>query len=374
MAVGLAITTWVGLVADAGTEMLTTRNIAREPSGFRRIAEEVLGLRLAMSLGCALVLAAGAIAFAGTATSREVYLLFALVLPAAALNLRWITMGVAGARPAAFGVVAAQATLMAGTLLFVHSHTDVTRVPLLYVAAELVFAGVVLGAVARAHGLVRPRVDLGRWAATLRASTPLMVGTLARGAVAALDLAVVGIVLGHADAGQYSAGSRPVLFLLTASGLFFYSFMVSYAGLPAGERQHLVRRSVGTALAVSVPLAAAITLAAGPLVGLLFGSQYDEAALVLAILVWKIPAAATGATFAGILVARGRQRDLMWAYVIGAAVAAALVVPAALVVGVTGVAVGSVAASVVVTALLVRAAAPGIAGRVPAAVRGRGRL
>lgn len=369
VAVALAITTWVGLVADAGTEMLSTRNVARAPSEFRRIAAEVLGLRIVVSVLCALALVAGAMIFARTAASRDVYALFALVVPAAALNLRWITIGAVGARPASLGIVASQAVLLAGTLLLVHDHEDTIRVPLLYTAAELVYAGVVLALVASRFGLIRPRIHLAHWISTLRASTPLMIGTLSRGVVGALDLAVVGIVLGHADAGQYSAGSRPVLFLLTAAGLYFYSFMVSYAAVGPGERLQLVRRSVRAGLAVSIPVAVVVTLTAGPLIGLLFGSRYDEAAVVLAVLVWKIPAAALASTFSGVLLAQGRQRRLMKVYLAGAAVALVLVVPAAPLLGVPGVAVASVVASAVVALLLVRSVLRGglRRRRVPAA-------
>lgn len=354
VAVGLAITTWVGLVADAGTEVLTTRNVARAPSRFHRLAGEVLGLRIALALACAAVVIAGAALFAQTATSRAVYMSFGLVIPAAALNLRFITMGAAGARPMTFGIVASQAALLGGTLLLVHDHGDTTVVPFLYTGAELVFAGVVLGVVAHRFGLIRPRINLARWTTTLRASFPLMIGALARGAVAALDLAVVGIVLGPHDAGQYSAGSRPMLFLLTVAGLYFYSFMVSYAAVDGGGRPQLVRRSVRGGLAVSVPVALLLTLAAAPLIDLLFGARFDEAAVVLSILVWKVPAAALGSTFSGVLLAQGRQRTLMWIQLTGAAVAATVVIPAALTVGIVGVAAGSVAASAVVAALLVR--------------------
>ena len=356
VAVGVAIMTWLGLVADAGTEMLSTRDVARDPGRFREIAEAVLGLRIVLSLASALVLALGAVAFARSDTNRDVYALFALVLPATALNLRWITLGVRGARLVAAGNIGGQAVLMVGVLLVITSHDDVTKVPPLYVLAELVYAVVILALLIPRFGLLRPRVDRGIWRSTLRGGAPLMISTLARGALGAIDVAAIAFVLGPADAGQYSAGSRPVLFALTAVGLFFYSFVVSYSATQRRERQALARTSVRTAATISIGIAVLLTLTSVPLVSLLFGEQYDEAALVLAILAWKVPASAIGSTFSGILLAQGRQLALMWNAVISAVVCVVLVFATAPVFGVSGVAAASVVSSLLFTALSVRSA------------------
>ena len=358
VSIALAVTVWVGLVADAGTELLSTRDVAESPGDFRRIAEVVVGLRLTTSVVCALALAGAALVLVDP-DDRDVYLLFALLLPAAALNLRWITMGVKGARPITIGNVVSQVALMLGALLLVSGPDDTSTVAVLYVVAELIYAGTVFAFLVPRFGILRPRVDLARWAATLRSSLPLMVSNLARGALGMIDLLAIAIVLGAADAGQFSAGSRPALFLLTAVGLYFYSFVVTYSPLRGDERLPFVRRSVRTALAVSVPIAALLSLFAGPLVDLLFGTAYDDAALVLAIFAWKIPASAVGTTFSGILLARGDQRALMWNYVLSALVGVVLVALAAPLLGLTGVAVASVVSSVVVMLLAIRAASPG---------------
>jgi O-antigen/teichoic acid export membrane protein len=358
VAVGATIMTWLGFVADAGTEMLSTRDVARRPAQFRRIAEALLGLRLVLSILCGAVLALGAYLFARSDTSREVYALFALVLPAAALNLRWVILGVSGARLIAIGNVIGQAVLMCGALLLVRGHGDVTVVPLLYVAAELAYAAVILALLLPRFGLLRPRVDRPLWRSTLRGGAPLMVSTLARGALGAVDVAALGFLLGPAAAGTYSAGSRPVLFALTAVGIFFYSFVVSYSSASAPERVGLLRSSTRASLGVALLAALGLTVLAVPLVSLLFGDAYSDAALVLAILAWKVPASAAGSPFVGVLLAHGRQVTLMWNFVLGAVAAVLLVVPAALLLEGPGVAAASVLATLLVTALSIRSARP----------------
>ena len=356
VAFGTTVVVWFALVADAGTEMLSARDVARDPSRFREIAEAVVGLRLVLSLACALAVAIGAVLLARSEANRDVYVLFALVLPAAALNLRWITMGVRGAGLIAIGNIAGQAVLMAGVLLVVTGDDDVVEVPLLYVAAELVYAAVILALLVPRFGVLRPRVDRAIWRSTLRGGLPLMISALARGALFAIDLLVITVVLGPSDAGQYSAGSRPVLFAITAVGIFFYAFVVSYTTTPGEERLSFVRTSVRSTTAASVTIALLLTALSVPLVSLLFGDAYHEAALVLAILAWKVPASAIGSTFSAILLAHGRQLSLMWNYVVGALASAALVVIAAPLFGVPGVAVASVLSSFLVTVLTIRSA------------------
>jgi O-antigen/teichoic acid export membrane protein len=358
VSVALALIIWLALVADAGTEMLSTRDVASDPTRFRHIAEAVLGLRLLISGSTALALAVGAVLFAESDTTRDVYVVFALVLPVMALNIRWISVGAAGARPLMVGNVGGAAVLLLGTVLFVTGPEDVTVVPALYVLSELVFAGLVAALLAPRFGLLRPRLDGALWRSRLAGGLPLMVGTLARGSFGVVDLVVVGAALGAAEAGEYSAGLRPVLFLITAVGLYFYSFVVSYTGLDAGQRTAFVRLSVRTALVVSIPIAVVLTVTAEPIVRLLFGSDYEEGAIVLAILAWRLPASALGATFSGVLLAQRRQASLMWVYIAGALVGAALVVLGTTG-GIAGVAAASVVASWLVTVLLIRSSTAG---------------
>ena len=96
-------------------------------------------------------------------------------------------------------------------------------------------------------------------------------------------------MLGPADAGQYSAASRPVLFVITAVGLFFFSFVASYSGLQGREAVALLRTSVRSTIAGSTVVAVLLVALAVPLVDLLYGPRFDDAALLLAILALRIP-------------------------------------------------------------------------------------
>lgn len=128
------------------------------------------------------------------------------------------------------------------------------------------------------------------------------------------DAVLVGWLVGEAAAGLYTAAYTLLL------GLQILPWMIAVALGPVFVRAHatdadLLRRSwsegLRAILVLSLPLALAPALLADGLLELLFGSDYEEAATALAILVWSTPLAALGAVLTGVLRAGGRERALL---------------------------------------------------------------
>jgi PST family polysaccharide transporter len=339
---GATLVIWFGIVVDSGTEVLNVRDIAREPERFKEIAEPVLGLRLSLSAGAAVLLGIAAFFASSVASDRIVLGLFALWLPMIAINLRWMVLPLNKARTVAFGNATGQLLFAIGVVLLVTDIGNTIEVPLLQAAGEAVYASVVLIAVGRRFGLVRPRIDVEKWKATLRESGPLMANQLSRAAVYSLSFLIVAIALGRADVGFLGAAYKPVLFFSGAMGLFYVSFLSSFSALDPEHQRSLFRRTALAAGAATVPLALAMCVTAGFLVSAIYGDQYDNAAPVLAILVWVIPILALNGPYGNALIAGHQQKVLMRNNLIGAAfnvVANCFAVPLW---GITGVAVVAV--------------------------------
>ena len=348
----LSLVGWFGLVVDSGTELLSLRDIAREPHRFRELASRILGLRLAISLVAGGVFVGAVEAFARSSRIRDTVVLFAIVLPALALNLRWMVLGVRAAKAVAVGNVAARAVLALGILALVHGSPDLHRVPFLEAAAEGVYAVVISAAVARHFGLAWPRVDLAAWAATLRQSLPLLVNAFARAAFYSFDVVAIELILGPHDVGLYTAASKPVLFFTGALGLFSVSFLSSFStARGADAAQWLLRKSLRTSFAVCTPLAVVLSAGSVVVVPLLFGHEYRHAAAILAVLAWRIPLVALSSPFGSALVAVGRQTTLMQNNVAGAVLLVGGDLVAIPTLGIMGAAVVSLAGSVLVLAL-----------------------
>ena len=338
---GLTLVAWFTFVVDSGTELLTVRDIARTPDRFRQIADNVLGLRLALSLVAAVVFVVGVEVFARSVYTRDAVVLFALLLPAIALNLRWMVLGVGGSRGVAVGNVASRVLVLIGALLFVIDPSDVRRVPILETAGELLYALVILVYVSRRVGLIRPGFDFGAWRLTLRQSLPLMASGVARATIFSFDVIVVSLALGPHDLGIYGIALRPVDFAAGAVGLFSLSFLSAFTATTHEDAAALHGRALRVSVAACCALAFMLSLGS-LLVPFVFGDEYVAAVPVLAILAWRIPFAALSGMYTSVLVARHRQRTLMWNAVVVVPAAVGLDLAAILLFGLIGAAVASI--------------------------------
>jgi O-antigen/teichoic acid export membrane protein len=353
---GATLVIWFGIVVDSGTEVLNVRDIAREPERFKEIAEPVLGLRLVLSGGAAVLLAVAAFFASPVASDRIVLGLFALWLPMIAINLRWMVLPLKKARTVALGNACGQLLFATGVVLLVMDVGDTIKVPLLQAGGEAIYASIVLFAVGRMFGLVRPRIDVEKWKATLRESGPLMANQLSRAAVYSLSFLIVAIALGRADVGFLGAAYKPVLFFSGAMGLFYVSFLSSFSALDKAHQRSLFRRTTFAAGGATVPLALGMCIGASVLVSTVYGHAYDPAAPALAILVWVIPVLALNGPYSNALIAGHHQKVLMRNNLIGAAfniVANCVAVPLA---GITGVAAVAVASEALILILMYRSA------------------
>ncbi len=342
---GLTLVGWVSLVVDSGTEILNVREVARRPDRFRHIAEHVLGLRLAMSLAATVLFAGGVAIFARSSVTRETLILFALVLPATALNLRWMVLGVGGSRAIAAGQAISRVVVLVGVVLFVAGIADMKRVPVLEALAALVYALVILQLVGGGIWSLRPRIDLAEWKSTLRQSTPLMVNGVARSAVISFDVLVIDLALGPHDVGIYSVASKPAFFVTSAVGLFSLAFLSAFSATGHEEAAALHGRALRRAFGIGVVVAAGVSLSS-LLIPVAFGQRYEAAIPILAVLAWRIPPAVLAGLYGSVLIARDRQVDLMRNSIAVAIFVVIADLIAILVFGLIGAAVVSVAAGV----------------------------
>ena len=356
VATAMSIVGWFGIVTDQGTGLTTTRDIARDPARFREIAERMMGLRLALSIPFVAVLVGGAFALSSSTYDRGVYIRFAIAVPAVALNLRWLVLGVRGARLIAFGNIAAQVVIFLGALLLVVTPEDAPLMAYISATGELMFALVILALLIPRCGLLRPRIDRALWSATLRSGLPLMVSAFARGVLYSFDLVVIAFLIDPAHSGFYAAGSKPALFVTQAIGLFYVSFLASYSAAHPEAAADLFRRAIRLCLGVSIPIAVALTVGAEFLIPFVVGGRYEVAEIVLAILAWKIPFSALTSPYNGVLLVRDRQLLLMRNNVGAAAVNIVGDLLAAPTVGIYGVAAVSLLATMTLLVLNYRTA------------------
>jgi O-antigen/teichoic acid export membrane protein len=340
---GLTLVGWLAFVTDSGTEVLNVREIARRPRQFKQIAEQMLGLRLALSALATVVFVVGVMLFARSDLTRSTLLLFAFILPATALNLRWMVLGVGGSRAIALGLILSRLFVLAGVLLVVADLTDLKRVPVLEAVGALVYALTILWIVGGGWRL-RPRANLAVWKDTLRRSVPLMVNGLARSAVVSFDILVIELALGPRSVGIYGVASKPALFFTACVGLFSLAFLSAFSATAPESAAALKGQALRWAVGIAV-LAAACLSAASVLIPAVFGERYERAVPLLAVMAWRVPLAVLAGVYSSVLIARDRQVDLMNNSIVTACFVIVADIVAVVTVGLMGAAVVSVAAA-----------------------------
>jgi PST family polysaccharide transporter len=353
---GITLVGWFGVVVDSGTETLNVRDISRAPERFREIADRVLGLRIALAIVTGAGYVIGVALFAKSGATRSVLMPFALVMPAVALNLRWMVLGLRQARAIAIGNVAARIAFLIGVLAVVYSSRDILRVPYLQAFSELVYGLVIIALVARGFGISRPRIDLAAWKDTLRGSLPLMIHGFARSALVTSDLLLIDLLIGPHPLGLYAAASKAPLFFSAAIGLFSVSFLAGYSAAGREEALELFRKAARILLGTSIAVAVVLSAAAPLIVPVVFGHRYNGAVASLAILAWILPMMALTTPYANALIAGHHQLTLMKNTIIGGVFAVGAGVAGIELVGIKGAAVVRVASALLILVLNYRSA------------------
>ncbi len=350
VAVGTAIVAWYGIMVDNATQVSSTPEISRRPGAFHSIVGPVLGLRLAVAVVGVVIVVIGSLELARAPLNAEAYALFSLAFLAAAPNMRWMVLGVNGARELAIANAFGQLVFLVLVLAFIGNEDDLLRVPVVYAIGELGFTVALAVLIGRRLGYVWPSIDLAVWRETIHRGFPLLVGAASRGALLSFDLLLIAVVLGPSSAGYYGAAVKPVLLFGTITGLFSLSFLASYSASGEGGRW-LFRRALVSASILSVLCAAALSLLSGVFVDLVYGASFAPAAAVVAILAWRIPSMALASVYGSALIATGLQRWVMVSNLAGAALNIVGVVVAVQWFGIEAVALVSVLAALVIAAI-----------------------
>ena len=149
----------------------------------------------------------------------------------------------------------------------------------------------------------------------MRLALPVAAATVASQLLIGLDILVVGIRLGPADAAFYHLASAVLVAgLVVANGLAQASLarMAARAALPAAFRAALAA-DLKLVLGVALTVAAAVLLVAPVLLPLAFGPAYaPAAALLIWLLPWFVLQHATTVLLAAMIAAR-QTAQLLWA-------------------------------------------------------------
>jgi O-antigen/teichoic acid export membrane protein len=309
-----AFTLYFALIVRQGFDVYGIQEIARNRSRIRELCGNILGLRLALSVGSAIILAAILPLLGKPSYVKVLLLLNGLSFFTSALSCTWIFQAMEQMKVVAISNVMSQAIFCAATILFLKSPEQLFLVPLLQVAGETVMVVYLFFRVNGNFGRVRLAFDKSAWTTILKESLPMGLSITLSLVMLNFDIILLGFLKPASEVGQYSAAYK-VIGLFSSLVLLYNRNLLPAISRCRGNPKELQSISMGAqryALLLTIPLAAGGTLLSRPLIQLLFGDQFIGGAAALGILIWIIPASSSRALYRSALMSHGYQNENMW--------------------------------------------------------------
>jgi O-antigen/teichoic acid export membrane protein len=314
------------LVIEAGLGPWGARAVARDPAAASLILGRIMALR-AIILVIVLVLLG---AFSGTlavlegGTRASLLLSAALMLVPKPLLCEFLFQGRHEMGTVTSTMFLEPLLSLIGTVVLVREPAHLTRVPFILAGATASVA-VAQQAVARLRGITPEfRHGLGSARATLRASLPLGLSTLAWAIRFFSPMIAVGLAASGPGAGAFGAAHRLTVSIHAVVWLYFFNLLPVWSrqSSDAAQLAGSVRHSVLVTAALAAMLGGGIFLVA-PLLAAreLYGAEYEESVRLLRLLVLVPVFAWISGNFRFGLIAKGALVAELRASLAGAAAA-----------------------------------------------------
>ncbi len=308
---GLAVLGYLSGVVDGGSMLLGTRDVA---SGGRAAVPShvraILSLRLALATVSLVALVAFTLLIREPAIVKRVLLLMSLSLFTLAFTIDWVFYGLEKVGAVATATIVRAVLMLIGTVVFVRRPDQVWIVPIAQAVSEAVGVVMLGRAYAREFPLPARRLDLRAAHARFRQGAPIALAQILRAVNYWFGLVLIGLLLEDEAVGRYAGAQRLMLLLLGFASLYFLTYLPligSALRKAAADVAPIMSTSIRLTVSLTLPLALGATLLATPIVAVVYGPAYLDAAHSLQILIWVVPLVITSAHFRNVLIAANLQ-------------------------------------------------------------------
>lgn len=331
LSMGLALLAWALWPVDLGLNTLGIRIAAAPPQQRQFAPVAILRLQCMAAVGVmllgqlVLLLVPLSLPLRGV---MQLYLLYPLTY---ALYVDWYHQGKQNYRVVTAGKFVSGGLYVGALMLLVKEPDQVALVPLLYFAANLAAAALLLlmadradlrTAAADAVG-AKTSGGIGGYLPLLREGFPILLGSIVGSVLQTAPLLLLGFLHGASDAGTLGVVLRVVTLLMMADRVFVALYLPRVANLWGGDRQNL-QRELGRGFQLLVvaggAIGAAATVHADAIIALLFGPLYSAAGPALQVVAWYAVATLWNSFFAYGLIGIGQQQKYMNASLLGGAI------------------------------------------------------
>ncbi|MBI5431321.1 MAG: flippase [Planctomycetes bacterium] len=324
-------------LSECGIDLLGVRHISENVSRIESVAPAILGARVVVScVLAALVFGLGlGLAALGALPEVDGWVLsfYGLTLIAIGPNTKWIHLGLQDSRPVAVARTLGESLYLVLVLSFVGQAAELPRVPLFQLCGDVLIAAT-LFVWLRAKGFrIRLAFDWQLVKPIFARSWPLVANVLLGLTIYNSDLIFLRFLRDRETSGKYAAAYQLISFLINLAAAYSLSFLAGLSRVQHERepRDSLYHTAAATMFALAIPIAVGASMLSTGIIELVYKSEFDESAGILAILVWTMPFTVSKEVDLIALVAGGREKTVMhmtaWAVGFNFALNIALIPP-----------------------------------------------
>ena len=306
----LAVALFFNLGVEGGLGLLGTREIAKEESSVSSLTFHIVVMRCLLAVGAFLLLVLFAIMTNKSSQEKQLVILYGLTIFGTPGLLQWVFQGLDRMKWVALSSVMRWSIFAGLVFFFVVEPTQVWVVPLI----ELGAIGCV---VAFNFSIFRyffyrfwQRFDLSFGISLLRQALPIGLTQVMWGLKVYLPIIMIGLLVGGDEVGWFGAAHRIVIALHTFVWMYYFNIYPSISRCTQQTPealQQLMGKSIQVTSWSAVFIGTTGTLLAEPLMTIVYGSQFGEAAIAFQVLVWLVAASLISGHYMYSLIAFNKQ-------------------------------------------------------------------
>ncbi|MGB3341098.1 MAG: flippase [bacterium] len=307
---GVAFLTYALLFADPGLTTIGAREIAKD-TGNQRIIEDILGLRLVLTIAVFILFAFGVYLIPGQLSTKTIIWTYLVSLFPLVFILEFVFQGRQEMHFIGISRLLQYIVYVFLLYIFLKERIDIYNVPVYFFFGYLVailFLIVVFFLKSRSLSI---RFSLKAWRKILAMAMPVGFATIFSQVALYLPVVALGLLHSKIEVGLYSAAYKIVAMLLIIERVFHFVFFPVISRQYRSAKDRLSRSFallVRILFAVTMPVAVCGIVIAGNIINFIYGAEFSNSVLVLRILLLYFLITPVNTIFGYGLVAIDQQR------------------------------------------------------------------
>lgn len=320
IAIGTSFLTGSLLISESGFRTLGLVETAKPPEQKTFSFSDILINRLIHTVIAFIILYGLIFLLYGEISKQKICALFLINIFYDALFLEWYYNGLQRFKTIAAARIGASILYITSIFYLVKSPDNVNYVPVLFFAANMVGVIILFILLPSTSVTFKPVFSYRKYLTILSHSLPLGIGTFLNQITVYLPTLMLGKFYSDHETGLYGAALKIVLLMMALDKIFSTIFLSSLPKMWHDNRENATANLQillrGT-ITIGFTLALGLSVAAVPVITLVFGGKYSEGAPILSLLSWFFSLTLINSIFAFGLIATDNKKRYVKAAVVG---------------------------------------------------------